>query len=313
MPQEHEEYLGRQLKDSPFSRPHFTDAMKNNVLVRANAGQRNRSRTPRYRLIAAASVLIVVAAAAIFGWNSIAPQAGKHGSFVEERQSYYEEGKLKLSVLPDPSLRAGSKFRYIFHLTAPFAELKDRTLAISAEHIETGHLEQIVAAEKITSPISGYQGLERYTAFAALPLSGYWRYTITVDGQFYGDAVLHVPDASWQASPLFKYETYTLRGTEGTIGLIDGGLVAGSSQKVMWHIWEKETPLERDFVVKAVKQGETQIIDVFTGSLTDKEQPQGPRRAISSIALPEPGLWRLLPYAGDQLLDSITVEVKDGS
>ncbi|MCQ6557691.1 DUF4871 domain-containing protein [Paenibacillus mendelii] len=302
-----------QMVSSPFASAHFTIEMMNRVqekAMTATTGTKWRSKW----VVALVSLVILCVVIGLSGvMERFAPNhrslTGTSGE-VKERLAYEVDGVLKLAVYPDPELVAGKPFGYIFHMTAPFAELKGRMLAIRAEHIESGQRMTAVAPEEIQKPSSGYQGLERYTAFINLPISGMWRYVVELDGEAYGDVVLQVPEPSWEISPMFKSGAYMLRGSEGKVGLIDAGFLAGMQQKYVWHFWEDGMKLEGAFTVKAVKQGERHIVEVFTADRLGGPLNGADRSVVSMMSLPEPGVWRLLPYIGDQQLDSIVVEAK---
>ncbi|UVI32721.1 DUF4871 domain-containing protein [Paenibacillus spongiae] len=308
------ESWAEQMGAAPFAEEHFTNEMKNRVLDKANVlTTKGKSRRARTLVIAS----LAIATALIIGLTGLLERLSLNGdsrngtsSVKEERLSYYEDGELKLSVFPDPELAAGRLSGYIFHMTAPFEEIKGRMLAIRAEHLDTGQQEVAVAPEEILKPSSGYPGLERYTATITLPLSGMWRYVVELDGEPYGDVILNVPEPSWEVSPEFKSGAYWLRGIEGNVGFIDAGFLAGSPQKYMWHFWQERIKLEGAFTVRAVKQGERQMIDIFSRDDLGGPINGADHNAVSTMTLPEPGKWMLLPYVGDRLLGSIVVEAK---
>jgi len=332
MTTEHEHSWTTKMKPSPFTKRHFTAELQQQVLSRTRAtagstGHTSITRVRRIWMIAGASLSLLVIATWLFSLAGPAalPPSGVIGGRdvptapLSDRTEYYENGKLKLAIYPDPYLSAGRISGYIFHFTAPFGEFKDHKLSIRAEHseaTETGEVKTYVtiADEIITEPSSGYTSLERYTASAAVPLPGKWRYIVELDGNFYGDAELTVGESSWSTSPLFKSGSYMLRGIEGKVGFIDAGFTAGASQKYMWHLWEDSNMyLYGEFMVKAVKEGDNKIINIFSSDLLGGALNGADRTVISMMSLPEKGKWRLLPYVGDRLLGSIVVEVKDGS
>lgn len=237
-------------------------------------------------------------------------QSGTQTSEEEVRQEYYKNEKLIFSVFPDPDLEAGKTFGYLFHFTAPFEELRDRMLSIYAVHIESGQKFTVQQPMKVTEPSSGYPGLQRFAVFSGLPISGKWRYTVELDGREYGDVVLSVKEPTWELSPQFLSGAYWMSGIENKVGFIDSGFVAGKWNKYMWHFWGRQEDLKGNLNVKAVKQGETRVIDVFeAGSLGGKHNGAD-AHIPSGMSLPEPGRWRLLPYINGKLFPSIVVEVK---
>jgi len=342
MATEHEHAWTDKMKPSPFTQRHFTAELQQQVLTRTQAvaesaghtGHTSFTRARRIWIIAGASLSFLMVVIWLFGLaggpaallpNGMTGGRDTPAPPLSDRTEYYEDGKLKLAIYPDPELSAGRTSGYIFHFTAPYDEFKDRRLLIQAEYVEakkvggTGEMKEIkthvtIADEIITEPSSGYTGLERYTALAAVPLPGKWRYIVELDGNFYGDAELTVGESSWSTSPLFKSGSYMLRGIEGKIGFIDAGFTAGASQKYMWHLWEDSNMyLYEEFMVKAVKEGDNTIINIFSSDLLGGALNGADRTIVSMMSLPEKGKWRLLPYVGDRLLGSIVVEVKDGS
>ena len=112
----------------------------------------------------------------------------------EARNEYKMNGKVLLTVYPEPTLVAGKPSGYIFHFTEPFETFKGKELAIYATHKETG--EKISAAEPllVTEPSSGYSSLQRFTANFEITESGLWRYEGFLDKDFYADVVFLVID-----------------------------------------------------------------------------------------------------------------------
>ncbi|MFE5323501.1 hypothetical protein ACFQ88_32945 [Paenibacillus sp. NPDC056579] len=315
-------HWAKEMESSPFIKSRFTKEMQQQVLRKANvekkagAARHRRSRAPK----TAAAVLIVAALGAAGLWlsgdgtsllPSWPPDVVSSNKPAGERTQYYENGKLLFSVFPDPELKAGRPYGYLFSFQAPFEELRGKSLAIYAEHVHSGYKVTAAAPAAITEPSSGYQGLERFgVANLGLPLSGLWRYTVELDGKRYGDVTLFVPESSWELSPLFKSGSVELRGTAQNIGFIDPGFRAGAPQKAMWHVWGRDDELKGSFSVKAVKQGEERIIDVLSPLTLGGSVNGADRTAPSMVTLPEQGRWRLLPYIGDRMLDSIVVDVK---
>ncbi|MGM7700538.1 hypothetical protein ACSVDE_02370 [Pseudalkalibacillus sp. Hm43] len=110
----------------------------------------------------------------------------------EARQDYKEDGKLLLSVYPDPALTAGKPYGYLFHFTEPFKTYEGKELTINAYHKETGEKLMVVPPTTITNPSSGYPSLERYTPTFEVPEGGLWRYEVLLNGEFYADVIIRV-------------------------------------------------------------------------------------------------------------------------
>ncbi|MVO98036.1 DUF4871 domain-containing protein [Paenibacillus lutrae] len=297
------------LRERPFRDSHFTEAIRSKVM------QRTKLRKNKLRYAGAAVTLAgcLLAAGLYTSWDYLNKDSFGIGIVNQEdlrvRHSYAREGVELLNVYPDPYLEAGRRMGYMFSFTEPFTAFKGKSLAITAVHPISGTRLVVSPAQEVTHPSSGYEGLERYTTSFGLPFGGIWRYEIELDGQTYADVVLSVSEPSWEISPVFPYEMYTLRGKKGELGFIDAPFIAGRSQKYMWHLWNKGEAIG-NFQVKAVKQGETKIYDIFTTDSPGEASSDRVHRIPSLMKLPEPGVWRLLPYADGQMVDSIVVEVK---
>lgn len=304
------------LRDAPFAKPRFTDSLKREIAAKAKQQGKGRQRGFPARLLPAAAVVLVCAS--LWGLAQWAkpetsappsPPVAAQGPW-EVRREYMQDGKTLFSVSPDPYLTAGKPTGYKFSFSEPLETFIGKELAIYAVHKDSGLRVTAVPPYPVTEPSPGYPGLERYTASFGLPYSGIWRYEVELDGHPYGDVVLQVAEPSWEVSPMFKTGSYQLRGIAGKVGFIDAGFIAGRTNKYMWHVWGKDRELEGEFKVMAVKQGETELVPVFSASSLGGPNNGADRHTPSSMSLPEPGLWRLVPYIGDRMLDSIVVEVR---
>lgn len=301
------------MKASPFTQSHFTNALRQQVLQRTKQS-RSKRRSALYAAILA--VTVTCSAALLFSdeigkWLERSAILGyKTGADLPARPSYYDhQGNELLAVYPDPELKAAQPYGYLFHFTAPFETFQDRTLAIYATHLRTGFRQLAAVPTVITEPSSGYPSLGRHTASFSLPISGMWRYEVELDGKPYADVDLPVQEPSWDISSTFESGSYVMRGVRGKVGLIDQSFKAGSPQKIMWHFWGADQALDGPFEVKAVKQGEERIIDLFSASGLGQSLNGADRSLPSLLTLPEPGRWRLLPYIDGKLMESIVVEV----
>ncbi len=294
------------LADRPLALSPFTEELKMKIRERLDPKpKRSRRRLPRL-------AATLAGAAAVAGCLALLllplPLNGERAAPHAVRPAYEANGKVLLEAFPDPELKAGSPFGYLFRFTADMEELKGKRLAIEAVHLASGQRVAAVRPFVVTEPSSGYAGLERFTARFALPLPGAWRYEATLDGRFYADIVLHAGEPSWEPSPEFAAGGYNLTGVEGKVGILSPGFVAGQANKYMWSLWGADEELQGELVVKAVKRGETEMVTLFEGI-----RLSGANSALkipSSLTLPEPGMWRLLPFVDGVLFDSIVVEAK---
>lgn len=295
------------LADRPLASSPFTEELKMKIRERLD----HKPKQSRRRLTRLAASL--AGAAAVAGCLALLlPLHGEHppdrAAPHEARHAYEANGKVLLEAFPDPELKAGSPYGYLFRFTADMEELMGKRLAIEAVHLASGQRVTAVRPFTVTEPSSGYAGLERFTARFALPLPGAWRYEATLDGRFYADIVLHAGEPSWEPSPEFAAGGYSLTGVEGKVGILSPGFVAGQTNKYMWSLWGADDELQGELVVKAVKRGDTEMVTLFEGI-----ELSGANSALnlpSSLTLPEPGMWRLLPFVDGVLFDSIVVEAK---
>lgn len=317
MPQD-KPYWADSLKSSPFAKSRFTKELQNKVMNRIRTKKSKRS----YLVVVSTvtlglALLIGIVLLPSVGYDS--PSGKSHAPLATEpptdkgsngKNQYYENGKLLLSVFPEPELESGKTAGYIFSMTAPFDVFRGKLLSIYAIHISSGQKVTAVAPVEVTEPSPGYPSLDRFTARFGLPFSGQWRYVVELDGQDYANVELAVNEPSWEVSPEFRSGSYLMRGIEKKVGFIDAGFIAGKTNKYMWHFWGTPKDLDGKFEVKAVKQGETRMIDVFASDSLGGAHNGADRNIPSSMSLPEPGLWRLLPFVNGRLIESIVVDVK---
>ncbi|WP_240418475.1 DUF4871 domain-containing protein [Paenibacillus periandrae] len=329
------------FNSSPFMKPRFTEQMKQDIMNKTK--QRPQAKEQRSFLwIPAMAILVVVSAIIVFVLlpKSVTEQGPYPTSAAltdpwTARMEYRLHNQTLFTIFPDPNLTAGKPFGYMIHFTAPFDTFAGNQIAISAYHQETGMRVIALPPQTITQPSSGYPGLERFTTTFALPLGGMWRYEVLVNNQLYGDVVLSVAEPSWMVTPTFelpyisgdgKNASYILVGEKGKAGFIVGPylnekgmkldqqpILAGKGSKYMWHLWGSEQELEGEFKVMAVKQGSTELIQVFSTSQLGGGLNGADRTAVSSMSFPEPGRWRLMAYVNDRLLNSIVVDVVSNS
>ncbi|OUS68643.1 hypothetical protein B1748_33435 [Paenibacillus sp. MY03] len=294
------------LKENPFPDRQFDETIKR--AVRSRIGKRG-GKGMKFKSVAfvcATSILIV------FGLFYAPNMIGRtdNPQHLESRNSYYEGGELLLQVFPDPELKAGREYGYLFHFAKLVQkEIVGKELAIEAIHLGSNERVTALAPFIVGEPSSAEMNMERYVVRCALPIGGLWLYEVKLDGSNYASVVLEVGEPDWTPSPTFTSGSYEMRGIEGKIGFIDPGFVARKPNKYMWHAWGAPSELEGSFEVKAVKQGTQQMISVieglrFGGAINDADAS-----IPSSMALPEPGVWRLLPFVGGRLMESIVVEV----
>ncbi|MFF2886542.1 DUF4871 domain-containing protein [Paenibacillus sp. NPDC057967] len=290
------------LKESPFYHSHFTNELKSKVRQGVRGETYRLKRMFRAALLASIAILgmaLFLIAGRLSFWQT-------EGEIPPAQHAYYDNGKLIVEVFPDPGLRAGAPFGYLFHFAAPFSDLLSKSLSIEAVHLPTGQSVTVVEPTVVEVPSSGYAGLERWTTSFALPVGGMWRYEISLDGEYYADVVLDVAEPDWSLTPTFYVETFELRGIPDVIAFIDPGFVANQHNKYMWFFLDRNLAQEGNFEVKAVREGDEKLVTIL------EYRPAGSYDQLpSSMMLPEPGKWRLLPYMNGKLMGSIVVDVKE--
>ncbi|RIX49993.1 DUF4871 domain-containing protein [Paenibacillus nanensis] len=299
------------LKEPPFMEPMFTEKLRTNVRRRLTESQRGPARSFRGIRGAGGLLAAFVCLGLVIFWSASAFQPA--APVPELRPSYYKDGNLLLQVFPDPELKAGRSYGYIFSFAELGFEAVNKTMAIEAVHLATGRRETVVKPYVLTPEVLAGISFARYTAFSAMPLEGYWRYEVLLDGELYADVILDVGEPSWEATGTFDAGSYKMTGIDGKVGFIDPGFVAGQPNKYMWHFWGNEEELDGRFEVLAVKQGSMELVPVFEADSLGGENNGANRHLPSSMILPEPGHWRLLPYVNGKLIDSIVVEVEKGT
>ncbi|MER2261020.1 MAG: hypothetical protein ABS934_03325 [Psychrobacillus sp.] len=110
------------------------------------------------------------------------------------RDDYVQDEKVLMTVVPDPNLKAGKSFGYLFSFTAPFETFEKKKLAIYAYHKETEEKITVLPPKTIEEPSPGYSTLSRFPVVAKVPKSGIWRYEVILDDKFYADIVLELKE-----------------------------------------------------------------------------------------------------------------------
>ncbi|MEQ2527553.1 hypothetical protein WMO40_12630 [Bacillaceae bacterium CLA-AA-H227] len=103
-------------------------------------------------------------------------------------------------------------------------------------------------------------------------------------------------------------------GDNGKLGIGEyGPFITGKSQKYMWHFWGNEKTLLKPFKVVGIsKDSDTKITLFELPKSTSLAPVNGASHSLpSTLKLPEPGLWKLEAYFGEELFGSITVLVQD--
>ncbi|MRG86008.1 DUF4871 domain-containing protein [Salinibacillus xinjiangensis] len=112
-------------------------------------------------------------------------------------------------------------------------------------------------------------------------------------------------------SPTFATEYGEMFGKEGSIGIIGSKTITKNGQKWMWHFWGTEDLSNKEWEVKAFKQGEVEAVNPI--QFKDKQlSPRGDMvngHARSSVLFPSSGLWKLQVFIDGELFGDIIVDI----
>ncbi|MCS1352081.1 DUF4871 domain-containing protein [Mechercharimyces sp. CAU 1602] len=121
--------------------------------------------------------------------------------------------------------------------------------------------------------------------------------------------------ADWTLSSTFNTSGLAMVGIPNKLGFPDNDVfVAGQPRKVMWHIWGDEVKTEDRPTMEV--RGVRKDSDREERLLFEKLEPAVPNNGadtsvVSSITLPEAGMWRLDVYLDGVYFESIVVDVKE--
>ncbi len=307
-----------ELKEAPAITPGFTRDLAHRIRQKAReteAGPANRSRLP-YWLGAACTFLLLLGL-----WQLEAIHVPPQKRPAEDmawmpRNAYFENGRKVLEAFPGGEYTAQERAGCWWNLYLPEEQIMNASIRIEAIHKESGlkliELPQSRLSDvgrKLTAAHDDGPAVRVPSEFH-LPVGGYWRFDVYLDDRKLGDVVFHVPDVSWEASPLFQTEVYELRGVPGKLGFIDPGFKAGKGNKYMWHFWGTKERLQGPVSIMAIRQGTSVWVRVFESGGVGSALNGADAVMPSSLMLPEPGLWRIAVLIGGQYFDTVTVKVE---
>ncbi|MFF2481601.1 DUF4871 domain-containing protein [Paenibacillus sp. NPDC058071] len=304
-----------QLRETPFRETALPEELKTKIRLRAARTVHSESgavpparRRSRYTALAGAlaAAAAVLLTAGLWFWQEGWPMGSGQ---VEKRTAYMQDGIVRFELFPGGEATAGQRNGLLIVFKEPYAVYKDKVITVNAEHVKSGRVERLVENGKLKEPAESEQVIRYGIPDAGLPLGGEWRVTVEVDGRFYGDAVIDVPDGSWEDSPVFSSPPLAdVRGTEGRLALLEHGFIAGQPNKYMWLLWGGEEELTGRFEAFAVKKGSNDFIELFLmNSMGTKQTSYADRYFPSTLMLPEPGQWRIVAYVDGKLFGSIVV------
>ncbi|MDP5277218.1 hypothetical protein [Chengkuizengella axinellae] len=130
-----------------------------------------------------------------------------------------------------------------------------------------------------------------------------------------------IPDDGWDLSLIFDHSIvyddgnehiYTFVGNKETLGFIGPlPIVAGNLGKHLWFYFGEENVLNKPVIVKGIKQGTDELIDLHSGSFYEGARVSADSVNMpSNMKFPSAGLWKVLVYIDGQFYDSIVIEVE---
>ncbi|MUT66629.1 DUF4871 domain-containing protein [Paenibacillus sp. NEAU-GSW1] len=304
--------LAKMMRESPFREEPFNDELKEKIRLQTAKRRSVNGRGMKRRFSIGLAAIAVLAIFAWFASGGLQQAASPNrAAITEARTVYMVNGVVKFEIYPEGNFTAGVPQGLIVSFREPFETYAGKELTVKAVHTASGAEQTLVDRQKITEPSSGYSTLNRYTvANAGLPLSGFWRIVVELDGSTYGDAVLEAEEPSWDESPTFVSGPYTIRGMEKRLAVLENGFIAGKSNKYMWSLWGEESELNGSFKVEAVKQGDVELVPLFELDHMGGSSEYADRYFPSSFMLPEPGKWRIMAYVDGRLFGSIVVQAE---
>ena len=113
-------------------------------------------------------------------------------------------------------------------------------------------------------------------------------------------------------SETFQSGGYTMLGEKDRLGFIvseNETFKTGQGQKYMWHLWGTQKELDGRFKVLGTHEKGDKTTVVASNDLG------GPNNGAdahtpSIMSLPKKGIWTLSAYVGDELFDTVTIEVE---
>lgn len=306
----------KRMAVSPFSTPKFTPQLQEQVWKRIHESNcQSRGGVSGMKVLWAGAALCLFILGGSFAYIALSPEwkgSQRQGHSVAEdwkiRQEYRKDGKSLFSVFPGGDRIAGKNDRVLWIFERPLEEWKGSELSVKAVHRDTGEERLVVPSMNVNESVRGTEAQTGIATRFGLPYAGLWRLEVTVNDQYYGDAVIELEEHAWTVSDEFNYESYMLRGIEGRLGILVPGFIAGKGNKTMWYMWGSKEELNGSPKVIAISQGTGRIETII------EALPEVYGDAVkmpSMVMLPEPGLWRLTVLLGDQVFDSIVVEVKE--
>ncbi|RBP89973.1 hypothetical protein DFO70_11079 [Cytobacillus firmus] len=333
--------LRRVMDSTTHKGDHFTEFQKMNIRKAVHTDRRVKPNKPNKFVIFAIStfaycLLAFFVSTEIFVSHDPEKINGSLNNEWEIRHEYKVNQNIKFSILPDPYLKAGTPYGYIFSFAEPFDTYKGKELSISALHKETGERIQVLPHQEITEPSSGYPSLQRFTTTFTVPYEGLWKYEVYLDGKAYGDVVVSVAEKAKDAPitlpediPDFVQESdfdtidwerkavefgdRGIIGNENKSGVIGAGMPSLNGQKWMWHLWGVE---DADLTIVGFHKESQTVHQILTNGMGWTIRAYGPNNGAdahtpSSVKIPKKGEWAILLYVDGELFDQLIYDINE--
>ena len=246
------------------------------------------------------------------------------------RNEYVEGNKLKFSVFPDPYLKAGKPFGYIFRFEEPFERFYNKELAIYATNKKTGDKITALPPIRITETSPGYSSLQRFTATFEIPYGGLWKYEVFLNGEIYGNVILELEDPvelpedipefvqpsdfeeiDWNRKAVVFNSN--MIGNQNKAGVIGADMPSLQGQKWMWHLWGITSS---ELTVVGFHRDSQTIHRILENGWNWTTPIGGPvngadATALSTVKIPQKGEWAILLYDGNQLFDVLVYTINE--
>jgi len=303
-----------QMAGSPFSKNYFTTDMQEKIVRQMNSDKANHRFSGRKKLL----INLVCSFMILFGGAGL---LWKYTNVIDDIVQYANLGisareearQAKVNVFPDGGMTAGYQFNYLWVFERPLDQLKGSEMSVKAIYQATGEVLNVVPSKIINESIRRTDNQTGVVTSFGLPYSGKWQLEVSLDGNYYVDVVINAPEPDWTSSGSFQWNDMEINGKVNRIGVRGMDFEANIVNKYMWYLKGSEDEISANRKVIAIQQrtGRVEtIVDSLAKSIMSKENEQIESYSPCLINLPAPGLWRLTVMAGDQLFDSIVVQVK---
>ncbi|OBZ09265.1 DUF4871 domain-containing protein [Bacillus sp. FJAT-26390] len=229
----------------------------------------------------------------------------------------------KWEMLPGGEMIAGTPAGAMWMIHKQLKELMGHKVQIIATHQQLGM--SIVELPEMTINDTNAQEIDkrllssvdavtktRIASDMAIPLGGKWRFELFIDGLSSGSKEWTVPDGGWELSPSFVSGSYSMTGTQGKLGFIDPGFIAGKGNKYMWHFWGTKEELTGGLQIYAVRESTNELLTVFESRVSPGEHNGADAVLPSGMTLPHAGKWKLIVMINKQWFGNVVVQVEKG-